>query len=478
MKATPANPTFVEQRDAILNAALASKRMDDFSALAQGFATRGLGVGAVAPPSTSMTLNEAVENFDFKGALALADATLDDSGTNCDHDGILDPNETGKLTVKIKNSGWLKLTKVQVKATSTDANITFTESAVGDSGAGMLTVDPYETKEIVLTATAKPGIAKKVVPISITMTDPDAVKDSVTVVVQAPVNYDDTKASSKTDDVESTLPPVWDMTHMPKLSVDSWTRDPEAMTNNHFWHGTAQASPGDEALASPALAVSATEAFTMSFKHHYAFEVGTGANAGNNFDGAVIEVSEDGGTTWKDVSEYVDPAYTGLIFTSTDPASPDMNALAGRQGFVGRSAGYPANVDVKLDFGMKLAGKMAKVRFRIGTDDGTGTDGWALDDIAFTGITNTPFAKVGDNAGVCADGGATPTDGGAKPDSGSAGTGGAGGTGGSTGTGGTGTTDDSCNCSVPGGRSGSGTAAVGVFGALAMLLRGRRRRQG
>jgi MYXO-CTERM domain-containing protein len=338
----------------------------------------------------------------------------------------------------------------------------------------MLTMDPYESKEVVLIATAKTGIAKKTVPVTITLTDPDAVKDSVAVTVQAPVNYDDTKESSKTDDVESTLPPVWDMTHMPKLSVDSWTREADAMSANHVWHGEALSSAGDEALISPALAVSATEAFTMSFKHHFAFEVGTGANAGNNFDGAVLEVSDDAGATWKDVSEYVDPMYPGMIFHDT--TAPDTNALAGRQGFVGRSTGYPADVNVKLDFGMKLAGKMAKVRLRIGTDEGTGGDGWVLDDIAFTGITNSPFAKVSDNAGVCGDGGAPTDGGGAKPDSGS-GTGGAGGTGGSTGTGGTGTTDDSCNCSVPGGRSGSGTAAVGVFGALAMLLRGRRRRR-
>jgi len=119
--------------------------MDDFQALAKGFAKRGMGVGAIAPPNTSTNLNEAVENFDFKGALALVDANPDDTVTNCDKDGILDPNESGKLTIKIKNSGWLKLTKTQIKATSSDANITFGDAVVGDSGAGMVTMDPYES---------------------------------------------------------------------------------------------------------------------------------------------------------------------------------------------------------------------------------------------------------------------------------------------------------------------------------------------
>lgn len=68
MKAAPVNPTFVEQRDAILASvqAMASDddtRLSDYDAIAQGFAKRGLGVDAIAPPSDSTTLDEAVESF-------------------------------------------------------------------------------------------------------------------------------------------------------------------------------------------------------------------------------------------------------------------------------------------------------------------------------------------------------------------------------------------------------------------------------
>jgi len=41
------------------------------------------------------------------------------------------------------------------------------------------------------------------------------------------------------------------------------------------------------------------------------------------------------------------------------------------------------------------------VRFRIGADDSTGSPGWDVDDIAFTGLTNTPFTTLVPNAGVC-----------------------------------------------------------------------------
>jgi len=41
------------------------------------------------------------------------------------------------------------------------------------------------------------------------------------------------------------------------------------------------------------------------------------------------------------------------------------------------------------------------VRFRVGADDSTGAPGWDVDDIAVTGITNTPFTALVPNAGVC-----------------------------------------------------------------------------
>ena len=68
LKAAPDDPTFVEQRDAFLSVARAMvakdpTRLEDVRAMARGFAKRGLGAGAVAPPKRSTTLNEAVESF-------------------------------------------------------------------------------------------------------------------------------------------------------------------------------------------------------------------------------------------------------------------------------------------------------------------------------------------------------------------------------------------------------------------------------
>ncbi|HMI87222.1 MAG TPA: M36 family metallopeptidase [Polyangiaceae bacterium] len=465
MKATPSEPTFVEQRDAILSTIYATKRMDDFTAIAKGFAARGLGVAAVAPPTSSVNLNEAVENMDFKGALGFVAAKIDDSVTSCDRDGILDGGETGKLTVTIKNTGWAKLTKTQIKGGSTNPDVTFT------SPTDMVTIEPFETKEVVINITAKAGTTMKTsVPVVITMIDSDAAKDSVDAKYEAVIHFDESKAVSKTDDAESTLPPVWIMENAANTATKAWSREGDAM--NHYWHGDALASPGDETMKSPSLNVSATEPFTISFKHRFAFEVANVPGVGMAYvDGGLLEVSEDDGATWNDVSMYANPMYPQTIYKAGDGS--DTNPLAGVKAWAGQSTGYPTNIPVTLDLGTKLAGKTAKVRFRIGTDEGTSTAGWDIDDIAFTGITNSPFAKVVDNAGMCGDGG-TPTDGGAKD--GSAGADAATGSGGAGGS--MPPADDGCKCSVPGGRSAGGAgAAVGALGAIAMLLRRRRRQQ-
>src|SRR5262249_6261205 len=185
-----------------------------------------------------------------------------------------------------------------------------------------------------------------------------------------------------------------------------------------------------------------------------------------------LEISEDNGANWSDVSKYVDPHYPVTLYTNNPPADdagpseggsaeggavgePDTNVLANRDAFGGQSPGYPDMINVSLNFGMKLAGKMVKIRFHIGSDAGTGEAGWDIDNIAFgstsfSGITNTPFSSLVDNPAMCADAGAGDggaTDGGApdasadtgpNPTEGGAGAGGAGGKGGAGGTAGTG----------------------------------------
>jgi bacillolysin len=109
----------------------------------------------------------------------------------------------------------------------------------------------------------------------------------------------------------------------------------------------------------------------LQFNHGYAFETDFGAA----YDGGVIEVSEDGGATWRDVGNLI------VAGDKYDPNAPiyasSGNSLAGRLAFVGSSYGYTAS---QLDL-TSLAGKSVRFRFRVGTDELVGNTGWVVDDV-------------------------------------------------------------------------------------------------
>jgi hypothetical protein len=62
LKLTPSMPTFTQARDGILTA-VGALDPGDLPDVWQGFAKRGMGVGAVSPPSTSTSLAGVVEDF-------------------------------------------------------------------------------------------------------------------------------------------------------------------------------------------------------------------------------------------------------------------------------------------------------------------------------------------------------------------------------------------------------------------------------
>ncbi len=404
MKAAPAEPTFMEQRDAILSSVWAMGRPSDFNALALGFAKRGMGVGAIAPPIGSTTLNEAVENFAANGKLAFVDAKLDDLARTCDGDGILDAGESGTLTLRVKNTGWLRLTNTGVHVTSTSPNILLANAGI----AAVTGIDPYGVVTVTIPAGVRRGTtAYEVIPLSVELTDMEAFQPSVIASASLLINADDVAAKSADDDVESAHP-VWTQMHGATTHA-VWARTGD--DTNHLWHGADLPTPSDESLVSPSLVVG-TGAFTIKFSHRFQFEFG-----GNQyFDGGVLEVSADNGVTWTDVTTYVNPAYPQTL----DNSAPD-NVLNGRKAWGGNSAGYPAFVDVSLDLGTQLAGKTVKVRFRAGSDDGGSSTGWDIDNLKFGGITNTPFGTIVDNAVACPtpDGGTGSPDSGTPADSGS-----------------------------------------------------------
>jgi len=391
MAATPIEPTFTEQRDAILGVVWAAGQKDDFDALSRGFAKRGLGVGAVSPPTDSNSLDEAVESFSTGGDFAFVDAAIDDSGTSCDHDGVLDSGESGTLVLRVRNSGWAPLAGTKIQVSTTEPSIQFADGAM----ATIESVDPFDVAKATIGISAdRTRLARTEIPIHITVTNDLAASKTGDADARLMYNYDDVPASSVSDNIESTTT-AWTFLHGAK-PLDGWVREGNA--SNHVWHGADLGIASDESLVSPDIAVG-TGDFTIAFSHRFAFESGAVDPAGPEvfFDGGVLEISDDGGTTWKDVSAFADPGYPQTLYASKE----NKNVLTGRKAWAGQSAGYPEYAPATLKFGKQLAGKTIKVRFRIGSDESAGAAGWDIDQLTFSGITNLPFSTVVDDRRVC-----------------------------------------------------------------------------
>jgi MYXO-CTERM domain-containing protein len=377
---TPVDATYTEGRDAVLAAAAAANGQD-YALLAQGFARRGAGTCAVSPPRESTDLNGGVESFVVAPRLAIGDVTVDDSVVTCDGDGILDARERGKLRVEVVNTGVAPLSDGHVSV-STTAGITFT----GATTLPVPTLAPLASTTLAFDVTAAADVpALAPIDISTSLASDASCEKQVSHDVALRVNLDDVASASADDDVESDRT-AWTPTG--SRATEIWSRIIDAAPN-HVWQGIDFGGVSDTQLESPDLVVGG-ESLVIHFRHRFGFE----ASAGMNFDGGVIEISKDGGD-WVDVATFVSPGYTGRITTVSG------NPLGGRLGYVGDNASFPAFDDVTLDLGAASAHSTIRVRFRIGTDEAAGALGWAIDDLSFAGITNSPFDALEANRATC-----------------------------------------------------------------------------
>ncbi|HKE17987.1 MAG TPA: M36 family metallopeptidase [Kofleriaceae bacterium] len=438
MLMAPPQPTFTQQRDAILAGIAATGDQRDLLAVANAFARRGFGTGAVSPALESVDFNDVQENFDVSGELVVvsSEVVMDDE---CDADAHLDVGESGHLVVTVMNGGPIALAGSTVSAAEPPDGLSFP----GGGSAEIADLQPYQSAEVEIPLSLDGPVSGIQ---SLTVTVRAANGASFHTTVDAPlvqrVNFDDVPASAKTDDVESEMT-VW----QPSTDLGEeagWAR--VVAGDNAVWHADDAGAPGEQVLDSPPLTVGA-EPFSVSFDHTYAFEASED-ETGNllYFDGGVIEVSIDDGTTWEDASVYADPGYGGELFADSG------NPLGGRQAFVAQNVGFPESSHAQIDFGTALAGKTVLLRFRLGTDAASGAPGWDIDNIAFAGIDNTPFTSLVEDATSCGDEG---------DDGGTGGDGDGGGD------------EDGCGCRSSGG--GAPLSALLFVAALLPVLRRRRR---
>jgi hypothetical protein len=386
-KATALMPTFVDARDAVLAVAVANDQTD-FANLWAAFARRGLGMGAVAPDRDSQTNSPVVESFAVGNAVTITSITLNDATTSCDHDGNLDANEVGVLTIQLKNTGTGTLTAANVSITSPTTGVTFPQGA----STALPPTAPFGLATVTFAVALADVAGSQGGMFNVVVSDSSLAMGPVNQQAMFRLNFDMVPNSSRLDDVESPMT-TWTSSSDPNLNTGSNFRVFQSSATQHYWFGPNPSSPADTYLVSPPLQVGAAPA-SLSFKHRFDFE----RSSAEFFDGAVIEVSTNGGAAWTDIGASSAPGYTGTITTSQNQSN---NPLSGQRAFVGKSANYPTFNTETVDLGTRFANQTIQFRFRIGADDAAAAKGWEIDDILITGITNKPFTSVTSDPNTC-----------------------------------------------------------------------------
>lgn len=387
LKLTPVAPTFTEARDAMLLAMFASDRKD-YDLCVDGFAKRGLGAGAISPPSESNDHAGVKESFETGAALFIDEVKLDQSLVSCDSDGVFDNGESGYLSVTIRNGGDKDLQNGTLKV-SVPAGSPVRVEGQTSATVALPAMAPFESRTILVKASMS-GATK----ITTVRLDMEAVGDNAVPNDRAKASFIDVgnydlKAASSATDAFSGRPSNWKVSDgIDETAGDSWRQI--VSPDEGLFYGPDTGSPSDHYLTSPPIDVG-TGNFSLSVKHRYSFETDTSKTPPDYYDGAVIEYSLDD-KTWVDIKDVPGVMVTGG-YTGTLVGGASLNPLRGRSAFTAASAGFPIGnwVTSSINFGTALAGKKIKVRFRIGTDDFSSDYGWDIDEVTVAGAASTPF---------------------------------------------------------------------------------------
>jgi MYXO-CTERM domain-containing protein len=401
-KVTPPDPTFVEARDALL-AVVGANDADDYQLVGQAFAKRGLGTGAVAPDRNDTTNGQPphpalVESFVWAPDIYVQGLFVDDSIVSCDSDGVIDRGETGLVSLVLQNGGATALSQGTVTVATGTPGVSFADGgvfSVGTIAAGESATVRMPVK-VALIADAGPTA----VDFSLSVTDPEvdagvAATRVLSGTASFRIDTDDIPNGTATDDVEGTAT-AWTTRSGPAGSSDPWVRF-EFSPTDHAWFAIDPNRRSDESLISPSLQVG-TAPLVITFQAAWDEEF----DSGGDYDGVVLEVSEDDGATWKDVKTVggtLNPDYNVTLLDEGVAPPGFTNPLQGRRAW-GRAnpasvtAGGLAFDTVTANLGTTFASKTIRIRFRSGSDLGGAFTGFILDDISFTGITNTPFVKL------------------------------------------------------------------------------------
>lgn len=392
-KMMPMAPTFTEGRDAILAAAYAND-VEDYKLILAAFAKRGMGLGAVSPSRFATDHAGVVESYKTDlDTFSVSDHVLNTNYEGltsgyCSNDNILDKGETGTVSFTIKNGGNAALTGITgTVEVMSDHDVTFANDGVvtlGDVAIfGSVTSAPIEFTlneagtgdELVLKFV--PDLAEGVEASDYMLSTTTNV-DFVTRELVGTTQYEDLNTLSRLHDFTETVMVGGDMASG-TFGLDQWD------ASDGLISATGNSFTADVGYQTRPMSVGFDGEYTISFWHLYNLEEG--------YDGAVVEVSVNGGD-WADVTT-MGATFEGDGYTDTGLENTEA-AIAGRDMFSGANNGWET-----INFGETLNGNQVQFRFRVATDSGFVPEpyfdfgsGWYIDDITFTNTQTSIFSNV------------------------------------------------------------------------------------
>lgn len=144
------------------------------------------------------------------------------------------------------------------------------------------------------------------------------------------------------------------------------------------WDKGANVLPDDSSMYMKTDVLLPANAY-LHFKHSFQFDDNIVSGGSPYYDGAVVEYSINGGSTWFDAAPlFTENGYNGTIYSPTPSSNQPLH---GRNAFVGESHGY---ISSRLNLS-SLAGQNIRFKFKVGTSNFiepvVWSTGWFIDDI-------------------------------------------------------------------------------------------------
>jgi hypothetical protein len=161
---------------------------------------------------------------------------------------------------------------------------------------------------------------------------------------------------------------------------DTWVKSSSrSYSPSYSYHSVDKNAVSIQHLTSPTFTVPETygEPVTLKFLQWYDIE----SNSTGCFDGAILEISNNGGQSWSQVPNnlLLTNPYVGAISSSYG------NPLGGSMGWCGLQDWSETVVDLS-----DYAGQSVKLRFSQGTDASLGLEGWYVDDFSLVACETKP----------------------------------------------------------------------------------------